>query len=317
VYSIKKSYPDYAVMLFINGKLLAGISSIVDKIHEYYDDIDIIEDVFNDCKKMNAVTAQSLRWVLWDEKFKTFDYIYFIDADIFYIREPVPLHEQHIRHMQYIKDAGISNIVRKLVLPKNILSKKTLAKIYINYYCGGIKAIIQYFYGKDVYRMSGIHFIKTDEYYKKITHDLLRKHKQYIYNGKIASITKFANDEALLYMMIKESGWDMSHFAIQRTSTSMFDFNQPEKKEFCPHHGIHLGIFRSEIDKIQAFAIAQLNTEDYRYYVQKFEEEILTDPFFHELYEQQPDYIKLTFSRFYQYYNIKKHRNNECEENYK
>jgi hypothetical protein len=153
--------------------------------------------------------------------------------------------------------------------------------------------------------MSGIHFVKSDEYYKKITPELLKKYKDIIYERKIDEITKFADNETLLYKMIKESGWDMTHFAIQQTSTSMFGFNNPEKREFRPHHGIHLGIFRSDVDKIPKFALAQLDSEDYKYYVQRFKKEILADPFFHELYEQQSDYIKLTFSRLYQYYAIK------------
>jgi hypothetical protein len=175
---------------------------------------------------------------------------------------------------------------------------------FVNKY-GGIKAVLQYFMTKDVYRMTGLHFVGIAEYYKNITPELLNKYKQYIYDGKIINITKVDSDEPLLYMMIKESGWDMTHFAIQHTSTSMFGFNNPEKIEFRPHHGIHLGIFRSDIDEIPKFALAQLDSEDYKYYVQQFKKVILVDPFFHELYEQQPDYIKLTFSRLYQYYDIK------------
>jgi hypothetical protein len=289
-------------MLFIYGKLRADISAIVDTLRKHFYDIEIKEDVFSDCNKMNPLAAQSLRWVLWDEKFKAFEYLYFIDADILYIREPVALHEQHIRHMNYINDDGISNIVRKLAKWSNFL------RIYFTCYkLGGFKSVLYYLMNlhKDVYRMSGLHFVKIREYYSKITPELLNKYQQIIYEGDIFKNTKFPNDEALLYNMIKESGWEMCHFATQRTSVSMFGFDEPEKREFRPHHGIHLGIFRRDIDKLPEFAIGQLESDDYRYYIRYFEEYYLKDPFFLEMYKSLSDNIKLYFNRMFRYYKIK------------
>jgi hypothetical protein len=254
---------------------------------------------------MSPLKAMSLRWVVWHDKFKTFDNLYFIDADILYMREPVSLHEQHLRHMKFIKDEGISNIVRRHSLFRNVFSKSYLGYLLGNYRNGGVLSVLQYFTRKTVYRMSGIHFVKVKDYYNKIIPELLVKYKQIIYTGKITYNTKFADNEALLYNMIKESGWDMSHFAIQRTSTSMFGFNEPEKQEFCPHHGIHLGIFRHEVNKISPFAIPQLDSDDYKYYIQQFQEEILLDSLFQEIYKMQPQNIKIYFKRMCQYYNIK------------
>lgn len=300
LYSVKKAYPDYYLMLFISGGIRADLKSIIDILQTSFGDgFEILEHTFDDCKTMTPIAAQSFRWVVWSDKFLNFDYLYFIDADIFYIKEPIPLHEQHIRHMHYIGEKGISNIVRVRDTFTNIMEG-----LYNNYRYAGVKSIFYYFINSSVFRMSGIHFIKVKEYYGKISKDLLFKYREIIYKGEICKNTGFANDEALLYNMIKDSGWDMSHFALQKSSISMFGFNNPEKKEFCPHHGIHLGIFRRDIQKIKSFAVKQLESDDYKYYIDQFKKCNMNDELFRKIYQMLSPNIKLYFDRMYQYYDL-------------
>lgn len=300
IYSVKKAYPDYYLMIFIKGKIRSDLNEIIEILRTSLGgDFEIIEHTFDDCKIMTPIAAQSFRWVIWSDKFLNFDYLYFIDADIFYIKEPIPLHEQHIRHMQYIGEKGISNIVRVRETYANMI-----IGLYNNYKYAGIKSIFYYFLHRRIFRMSGIHFVQVKEYYSKISRELLSKYKDIIYKGEIYKNTGFANDEALLYNMIKESGWDMSRFAFQKSSTSMFGFNNPEKKEFCPHHGIHLGIFRRDIQDIKSFAIKQLESDDYKYYIDQFKQCNMNDELFKMIFQMLSPNIKLYFNRMYQYYKL-------------
>ena len=133
LYSVGKSYPEYHVIIFINGALRDDLRPLIDKIKGNFD---IVENTFNDCPKMVPVKAQSLRWVLWHEKFKEFDYLYYIDVDMLFIREPIPMHEQHIRHMNFIGSDCVSNILRRKVLPHGI---KDWYTTYFNLKYGGGK----------------------------------------------------------------------------------------------------------------------------------------------------------------------------------
>ncbi len=80
--------------------------------------------------------------------------------------------------------------------------------------------------------------------------------------------------------------------------------NTPEKTEFCPHHGIHMGIFRMPVEGMPKWATDQLESNDYAYYINEFMMQYLHDPLFNELLAQSPQHIKDTFERMYQYYKI-------------
>ena len=66
IYSIGKAYPEYDVKIFLHDTLRDDLRPALDK--------------------MNSLVARSLRWVLWDESFRDYDYLYTIDIDMFYIR---------------------------------------------------------------------------------------------------------------------------------------------------------------------------------------------------------------------------------------
>lgn len=299
IFSIKKSYPDYGVVIFVNKSLKEELKEVVSRLSAKFTDTYVIENTFDDCPTMNPITAQSLRWVVWTDLFSSYEYLYYIDADIFYIKEPLSLGEQHIAHMNFIGDPGISNIVRCRDSLKGMLTG-----LYINYSYGGWPCIFDYFGNRFVYRMSGIHFVKTSSYFNLVNEEVRNHFKKIIYEQRISKVTKFADNEALLYNMIKYSGWNMSAFSIQKTSTSMFGFNNPCRGEFCPHHGIHMGIFRREIAEIKPFAINQLESDDYKYYVSEFQEHYLKDPTFKYLYNSLPYKLRIIFDRFFEYYKI-------------
>jgi hypothetical protein len=100
VYSCNNAYPEYDIMLFLHEDLNIEVkksllySGLLDKVK-------IKENVFrSECSHCTRLQAQSFRWVLWDDSFYDYKYLYIIDVDMFYIREPMPLHEQHALRME-------------------------------------------------------------------------------------------------------------------------------------------------------------------------------------------------------------------------
>lgn len=298
LYSVAKSYPEYSIIIFINGSLRDDIRYVISIINAIYKNYFIIEHTFDDCPRMRSLQAQTFRWVVWNERFKDFDYLYYIDSDILYVREPVPLHEQHIRHMKFIGSDCVSNIARKSDLKNNLI------QLTRTFFYTGLKNTFKYLFTPYAMRLSGLHFVKVSTYFRYVTPLILEKYKEGIYNRSVFKKTVYPNDESVLYMMLQESGCDMDLFAIQRTSVTMFGYDNPEKKEFCPHHGVHLGIFRSKLEDIPFWAKEQLDSDDYKYYIEVFKESYLTDRYFYKLYPYFAPKIQIAIRRMCTYYNI-------------
>ena len=111
---------------FLHDTLRDDLRPALDMIRSTYDRFEIREHTFADCPNMNSLVARSLRWVLWDESFRDYDYLYTIDIDMFYIREPQELMEQHIEHMNYIGSDCVSNFRRINVIRKTPFEMDTV-----------------------------------------------------------------------------------------------------------------------------------------------------------------------------------------------
>lgn len=299
LYSIYKSYPDYHVFIFVDEDVRPDIKSSVNLIQKHWSNFDIIIGDFSDIRPITRIKAQSLRWVLWDKRFLEYDYLYYIDADILYIQETIPLHEQHIRHMRFIQSDSVSNIVRQ-----KPLKVKNYYEMYLTLKNGGGWNLLRYIITPRIFRMSGLHFVKTKEYFSRITPAVIGKYRALIASGKAWNQTIFPNDEALLYKMMQKNGFDLSVFAIQRTSSTMFGFNNPEKREFCPHHGLHMGLFRSLSGKYADWMIEQLNSEDYKYYISSYIANYLKDELFKTILQNSGERVKAKFRFMHEYYNL-------------
>lgn len=297
VYSCHTSYPEYDILLFVHGKLEDHVRKNLEFLS--VPNCRIVENHFNDCPRMNALKAQSLRWVLWDEQFRQYDYLYMVDIDMFYIREPQPLHLQHIAHM---KTTGLffDNMRRRLDYRlcdiKLFLRRLKHARFY---------GLANYILSKHkfVYRATGLHFIKVKEYYTILSPHIINEYKQQIYSGLWLKRVLLPNDEALLYFILQEQGLSPEKMAVQTNSHISLEFENPTRAEFRPHHGIHLGIFRSDTpisDRPSDEII--LHSSAYIYYSRVFKENILRDPVFKHLLEQSPVYISNEFERMFNYY---------------
>lgn len=299
-YSIGKSYPEYHLFIFINSSLRADIKNTIVIINKWYKNLHIFEHTFEDCPNMCRYKAQTLRWFLWDNQFKELDYLYYIDSDIFYVREPLPLHEQHIIHMNAIGSDCVSNMSRK-----TLLSNHDFVQIGRSLKYGGIKNLIKYLKTPYAMRMSGLHFVKVSSYFTNKMLQVMDEYKKLIYTDDIAQKCCFINDEAILYAMMSEAGCNMKVFAEQTSSISCFGFDNPTNKEFCPHHGFHLGIFRlGTTESMPSWAKAQLDSNDYVYYVNKYKE-YLADPQFKAIIKNMPIQITSAIEQMNRYYGIK------------
>ena len=242
IYSCYKSNPEYDLVLFIGGSLSEQVQRSLSLIS--LKNYRIIEHAFDDCPRMTPLKAMSLRWVLWDDSFIQYDYIYIVDIDMLYIKENIPLHKQHLIH---INRTGLCfDNMRRRYLLKPFQLTNLLQRIK---YAGFVRLFSFLFGSREVFRASGLHFIVVEEYYNKMTPEFLEAYRSEIYRNQWLKKVKIPDNEALLYHMLEEAGLEPEKMPTQTNPFSSIDFRNPERLEFRPHHGIHLGLFRSNIGK--------------------------------------------------------------------
>lgn len=299
LYSLQKSYPEYRVVLFLHEPLDSEIKAMLARF-SLMDNARIIENVFADCPKMTPLKACSLRWVLWDDEFSDYEYLYTIDTDMFYIRENIDLVDQHVRHMTFCK-LPFSNLARlhktRPYYPVNFLQRIKHA---------GARRLFDYLThpARREKRLSGLHFVDCKKYYA-IMNGVARNQERYaIYTGDFLNRIFSPDNETFLYRMLEDHGFDMSKIGFQHDSISMLSPDNPERLEFRPHHGIHLGCFRADLELLhQTNGLGGiLDSVVYKEYVMQFRMKILPDAKFRELLLLQPDSIRSAFQKIGQYY---------------
>ena len=297
IYSCNKAYPEYDIHLFLYDKLDSKIKAQIETI-KLNCNLRIDENVFNDCKKMNVLKAKSLRWVLWSKSFLNYDYLYTVDIDMLYIREPLSLHEQHVIHMDYT-GLPISNIARQFNY-KPIQFVK-LAKRLKH---AGLKSIFKYLqFSRTEYKLTGLHFVDVKRYYGILTPEKIKNFKLDIYSGNYLKYTLWPNCEVFLYNMFKKLEFKVEKLGTQKNQEKMLEFDNPNRDEFRPHHGIHLGIFRRP-DKFTENDFTILNSPTYKYYIKSYKENIFKDEVFINLLKNAPLNISDTFKELHKYYKL-------------
>ena len=296
IYSCKKAYPEYDIHLFLNDILIDEIRKVLRSLNT--DGVAVHEKWLAGEGKMTPLKAQCLRWVVWDDSFWEYDYIYTVDVDMFYLREPIPIHGQHIQHMS-VTGSCYDNILRKHDRhPYNLRS--FLGRIKR----AGFKNLAGYFFNdRIVYRVTGLHFVEVKGYYSKLTKDIRQKFMKDIMSGDFVKYEMLANDEALLYYILNYSDLTPERLPVNTNGIDALDFNNPLALEFRPHHGIHFGIFRGDYSTRYSKI---LDSNTYNYYVDIMRHDILQDPLFWMLYENSSEFIKFTFDKFLSYYHLQK-----------
>lgn len=245
IISLKESYPEYDIRLYIDNTLCENTREAVKILSEHYDGITVVENYAQHTKfSKKAVSIQQIqrcqRWLFFDEAFLGYEAIYIGDIDLLICKEEKPLFEQHKTHCSVV-GAPYSNISR--AAGKRKITPKMIARNIVKF---GFGQSLKYYFGKNepVIKLSGLHFVLAKEYYEKVNTvidnfynelNLLAEGKSKRYN-----LCSF-NNEAMLRDLVMDAGFNDCELStglpynIERDAT---------KAAYRPHHGIHLGIFR-------------------------------------------------------------------------
>lgn len=294
IYSVKKAYPEYDIILFISGRLCKNIRKQLEMLKPL-GKFEVRENQLTELKISTPFEARTARWILPYEALKQFEYVYVVDIDIFYIKEPIPLHKQHLMHMKFL-DLPFSNIIRnykaKAFSPKLIYQRlrDTGPSHFFKFLRSGILSAKQ---------LSGLHFVQVDPYYQLVQKS--QKELADVIADKSYRKNALNNDEALLYEMVSKAGFDMSKLGTIKNSVEMLDFFNPRRAEFRPHHGIHLGIFRARKSYLPKDPV--LKSKEYEHYIKIFET-FLHDKLFCDLLIAARNPLRKMVERLVEFYEI-------------
>ncbi|MDD2961539.1 MAG: hypothetical protein PHR45_05605 [Muribaculaceae bacterium] len=299
VFSMKKMYPEYDIIIFLHSSLNPELKKILIQL-DLFDKIVIKENTFANCPNMNKYKAKAFRWVIWDELFFNYDYLYTIDIDMFYIKEPLPLHKQHIYHMENVTKLPFDNMRRfqkrnALTLKEKIVSSLACSKNF-----GVFKAIKHYKYiYNDINKLSGLHFVDIKKYYYIVNKEVLKANEKKIFDGTFLIDSPVLSDECFLYKMLKNVNINVDILDQQDFGPGFkhMDFNNYNKPLFRPVHGIHLGDFRNDTH----IKKENDNLVCYDYYKNYFIDFLLNDNDFTKFLSLINNQSKLYFKRYFDY----------------
>ncbi len=271
VYSIKRSYPNYDVFIFLDKHIVNEVKNQLSIINT--EGVFIIENYTSNVDfNLSPLHGAAMRWVLWDDRFWNYDYLYTADIDMFYCQEIEGLAEQHIEHMKTI-NKNFSNVMRPIEKNNRFNFRDFLSGLlsrrfklsFLNFFCGT----------GERRQLSGLHFVKVKEYYKKVK-PLLDNYKKQLLSFEFkAHHHKGFNDEALLYDIISEANM-IKGVPVSTSNKEMLD-NPPTMLVFRPHHGVHLGIFREK--ELPDYQKEILESDSYINYLSTFMKECTTRDF--------------------------------------
>ena len=296
IYSVLKSYNDYYPMIFLQGALSETVRRQLEMLKEL-GEFKVVENYLSE-EKLNNQQGKAIRWVLNEPKFGQFDAVYIGDIDIFILPEEPGLYEQHIEHCRVL-DLPYSNAVRPAHRQKFSQALRKTADVFADL---GPRSAVRFLFRRDrqTKRLSGLHFVRTAEYFERIR-PLIPKYKQLIlddsYKSRKATIhhEKGFNNESLLYDMTKEAG-----MKLRTHGEYSIDPGDCGRAAFRPHHGLHMGIFKT--DNVIRNNRNILNTQTYKEYYQKFRGMTANDPVFDSLKQGFSKYITEQLERIHKYY---------------
>lgn len=296
LYSCQLAYPEYDIKIFVYGQIDNQVRQQIDIVINK-DKSEVIENSYSDFEAMSPLISKTIRWILWDDRFRDYDYLYTIDIDMLYIAESIPLHEQHKQHMQYI-GLPFSNIKRQREF--NSFSFYDLGKGFKEL---GIKHALRCLGKKTIeYKLTGLHFVSVEQYYSLNNLEIIKQAEKQLKNGKYLRDVFFPNNEIFLYKLVEKMGFDMRKIALQKNPITMLCPDNPLRQEFRPHHGVHLGCFVNSETMEGSKEILQSAT--YQRYVSKVQETFIQDPIFIRLLSSSSKSTREIFSRVFSYYGI-------------
>jgi hypothetical protein len=206
LYSIMRAYPEYEAIVFIDDKLDENVKRQINTL-EAGRTFRIVEGCQDRFGRLSGQPAASVRWILYDKQFEDYESIYIGDIDFFICQESLPLFEQHTTHCD-VTGLFYSNALRYPVNHESRDLRSIAARITRDLSVANLRAIM--FPPKNTYRLSGLHFVRTKEYFDAVRH-LLPKYKKLIQSTSMRRVylkhhRGGFNDECLLYDLVQEAG---------------------------------------------------------------------------------------------------------------
>lgn len=241
IYSIWKTYPDSYIKIFIEKNLEFNILKTLVYLKEKgitNFEVIIWKVSLGDYHtyRIRGGGKKLIRWILNQEYFENFEYVYIGDIDILFLPEKTSLFDFHIKQMKAL-NLPFSNKVRLDIE------------------------------GRHTERLTGLHFVKTKEYFQKINPIIYRIKEDKAYRDKY--LEGLERDENFLYKINKEA----------------FDFDAKSVSTAeRPWHGLHLGITRGNkgVDVKVIKENSSLTIEAIEHYLIAY----LKDPIFKQIQER-------------------------------
>lgn len=100
LYFLSRAYPRYEARIYFRGRFHPQVSDALDSLRDTAR-FEILPIPY-DFDESNPQAIKSVRWVLYDDAFLDFEYVYIGDIDMFVVPEETPLHEVHAAHCREI-----------------------------------------------------------------------------------------------------------------------------------------------------------------------------------------------------------------------
>jgi hypothetical protein len=276
IYSALINYPKYSVLVFSENKMSSNVRKMLDIIGDI-GDYEVVENYGFGLENNQRIapytdSKRAIRWLFFDDRFNGYEAIYFGDIDILFCKEKGGIYHQHLKHCETL-GLPYSNYIRASAKILNFGLKHA-----IYYLINGRYQLVISRLKKSVIeqnKFSGLHFVKTREYFEKII-----PHIPYYLNliTENHGIINLMNDEAILFDLIARSGLGLPPIS---PSTPDLDNLHHDNIGFRPHHGIHLGIFRSQKNMINESQV--LKSYVYESYYKQYRQMKKHDPVFNKI----------------------------------
>jgi hypothetical protein len=230
IYSALKVYPDAYCKIFVDRVLDKPVADSLDLLSKnvinrfdidyvFLKRMDMLDEI-NELKIMGG-NKRIARWLIPQECFADFDYVFIGDIDFLILKESESLINFHLKRSEQY-GLPFSNIIRPL---KN----------------------------SQIPRLSGLHFIKTEEYYNRLNKEIIRLNEKVNLLEFITSYPEFYkidNNEKFLYVLLKNH-FDFTDKLLIKDETQR------------PWHGIHLGAARGfRFSKLKFDTFIQIDNEE-------------------------------------------------------
>lgn len=239
--TVLRRYPDAGLLLYVDRVLdKATASQLAEIVDRHRADVRLRENYSfglsaNAFASLPSQGKQAMRWLFNDEAFAEFDNIYLGDIDMLMLDEPVNLEEAHLEHCEVL-GLPYSNYLRV----QHVGGRSSMRAVLGSLRRGDLKTARHGLRALDphvVRRLSGLHFVRVADYYSRVQPHFDAFRRQ-LYDTRSEPV----NNEQVLYDLTVAAGFASLPVC---TTTPDLDPTHSELPAFRPHHGIHLGIFRS------------------------------------------------------------------------